>query len=310
MRALLVGVDRVVGRLRAEVCVARAQLRGRRRRRTARRPRAETCGLRLDAIRDRRALLDVRHEGRRDGGDQDRAGERRSERGAEVGHRVLDAADLRALVVGHGGDGDGAELRGERADPEPDEEHRHEDDLRPGVRRRAGRAGRRCRQAARRARTRTTRRGETSREETRDADGGGQERDREREQSSAGRKRGEARGRPTGTAARRRRGPPARGTGRRTSIRPPSSWRFRSIAGRTSGSSPGRLEPGLPAEEEPDDEQPCERSARPSARGPPRTCRRASAGSSPTHWSEERRRRAGRARAPTGTEPTTSRRGR
>ena len=45
-------------------------------------------------------------------------------RGTEVGDGVLQPADLAALFVGHGGDGDGAELRGERPDPEPGEQHR------------------------------------------------------------------------------------------------------------------------------------------------------------------------------------------
>jgi hypothetical protein len=123
-----VGVEGGVGRLRADVRVVEGGLEV-----GVRDEGDSACELDLrlglDAGGNRRALLDVRQEGRGECGDQDRAGERGSERGAEVGHRVLDAADLGALVVGDRGDGDGAELGGERTDPESDQELRYEDDL-------------------------------------------------------------------------------------------------------------------------------------------------------------------------------------
>ena len=55
------------------------------------------------------------------------------------------------------------------------------------------------------------------REEARDADRGDEQRDRERQQPGAGLERRQAEARPRGRAARRRRSPPGRGTGRRTS---------------------------------------------------------------------------------------------
>jgi hypothetical protein len=45
----------------------------------------------------------------------------------------VDAADLGALLVGDRRNGDGADLRGECAHPEPDQEHGYEDDLRSGL---------------------------------------------------------------------------------------------------------------------------------------------------------------------------------
>ena len=89
---------------------------------------------RFRSRRDRRARLDVPEERGRDRRDHDRPCECRAHRRAEVGHRVLNTADLRALVVRNGRDGHTAELRCERADAEPDQQHGHEDDLRPGVR--------------------------------------------------------------------------------------------------------------------------------------------------------------------------------
>ena len=75
--------------------------------------------------RHRRVFLDPGEEGGAEGGDDDRAGQRRADRDAEVGDRVLQAADLAALLVGDRGDGDAAELRGERADPEAGQQQRH-----------------------------------------------------------------------------------------------------------------------------------------------------------------------------------------
>ena len=62
---------------------------------------------------------------------------------------VLEPADLAALLVGHRGDGDRAELRRERADAETGEEHRPGDDLGARRRRRARRRTRRDRGTAR-----------------------------------------------------------------------------------------------------------------------------------------------------------------
>ena len=52
--------------------------------------------------------------------------ERGPDRDPEVRDGVLEPADLAALLVGQRRDGDRAELRRERADAEPGEEHRPE----------------------------------------------------------------------------------------------------------------------------------------------------------------------------------------
>ena len=78
--------------------------------------------------------LDPGQERGSERGDQIDPGQRRTDRGPEVGDRVLQATDLGALLVGHRGDGDGAELRGQRADAEADQEHRDGDDAGAGAR--------------------------------------------------------------------------------------------------------------------------------------------------------------------------------
>ncbi len=226
------------------------------------------------------------------GGDQDRAGERRAERGAEVRHRVLDAADLGALVVGHRGDGDRAELRRERADPEPDQQHRHEDDLRRRRRRRARRAGRPCRRAARAgrcarraaARPCGQRRGmpiaaassviESGRSRTPVASA---ERPRQTERNS-------------GTTKKK---PACTRYWKKNMIRPPRELlvpQHRRAHERLLASG---LAARLPAEEEPDHEQPGEDQPDGRREPCPGRCRPASAGSSPTrptqHAEDEQR---------------------
>ena len=62
-------------------------------------------GLRGERLGDRRVVLDAGEERRRQRRDEDRAGERGADRRAELRPRVLQAADLAALLVGHGGDG-------------------------------------------------------------------------------------------------------------------------------------------------------------------------------------------------------------
>ena len=59
-------------------------------------------------------LVDPGEERRGQRGDQDRSRERGTERRAELRGGVLQPADLRARLLGHGRDGDGTELRGER----------------------------------------------------------------------------------------------------------------------------------------------------------------------------------------------------
>ncbi len=170
--------------------------------------------------------------------DHERAGERRAQRGAEVRHRVLDAADLGALVVRHRRDRDGAELRGERPDAEPDRaasarrrsparrpaSSAGEQDDRPGEQREQAEADdearRDCREAAAGCRS------PPPAASPRAAAAG------RRSRAPRGR------GRPRGRAARRRRSPPGRGTGRRTSSGRRSAACCAASPCRTSGSWP------------------------------------------------------------------------
>ena len=260
-------------------------------------PASSTCACSLTRSRDRRVLLDVRQERARERGDQDRAGERRAERGAEVRHRVLHAADLGALLVGHRRDGDGAELRGERADPEPDQQHRHGDDLRRRRPRRAPPAGRRVPASSASRPPRTTSRGEAS-GRARDADRGDQQRDRQRQQPRRRSRAPTGRGRPTGTAARRRTRPACTRYWKKNIVSPPASWRFRSIDGSDERLPARASQPRLPAEEEPDARTGRRASARSSATARTTRARPPSAGPSPTRPSAARRRRTARARPP------------
>ena len=185
-----VGLDCVVGRPRADVRLVEGGLEvgvG------DERHSAGELHLRigLDPVRDRRALLDVRQEGRRERGDQERAGERGSQRGAEVGRRVLNAADLGALVVGYRGDRDGAELRRERADPEPDQQHRHEDDLRSGVLVEQGEEDDVAREQREEADANDEPRRDVG-EQARDPDRGDEQRHRQRQKPRSGRQRRQA----------------------------------------------------------------------------------------------------------------------
>ena len=117
---------------------------------------------RLDRRRDRVVLLHPGEEGGAEGGDHDRAGQRGADRDAEVGDRVLQAADLAALLVGDRGDGDAAELRGERAHAEAGQQHRPGRDPGAGTLLEAGdedRQGRRTSRGSRAARRDAARRG-------------------------------------------------------------------------------------------------------------------------------------------------------
>ena len=73
-------------------------------------PRQTHVRLRHDLVRHGRVLLDPGQEGGRQRCDQDRARQGGAERRAELARRVLQAADLGALAVGHRGDGDAPEL--------------------------------------------------------------------------------------------------------------------------------------------------------------------------------------------------------
>ena len=78
-------------------------------------------------------VLDAGEEGGGEGGHQDRAGQGGADGDAEVGERVLEPADLAALLVGQRRDGHGAELRCECTDAEAGEDHRPRGDLGAGA---------------------------------------------------------------------------------------------------------------------------------------------------------------------------------
>ncbi len=247
------------------------------------------------AVRDRGALLDVRQERRRQRRDQQRAGQRGAERGAEVRHRVLDAADLGALVVRHRRDGDGAELRGERADPEADEQHRHEDDLRPrvGVERAEEDDGSREQRQEPDAYDEARRQ---VREEARDPDRRDEQRHREREEPHTGLDRRQA----------ERDREEERHDEEEPGLHEVLEEEHRQAAGQLPVAEhrgaherllPARLPARLPAEEEPDHEEPAEHEPERRRDARPGRARRPWAGSSPTRPTAARRRRAGRARA-------------
>ena len=152
---------------------------------------------------------------------------------AEIRHRVLEAADLRALVVRHRRNRHGPELRGERADAEPHQEHRHEDDLRAGIRVECAEQHHRPAKSDR-SPMRTTKRGEIFGNSfgCRSLPPGASPAAAAGLRSRARR----GRARPKGRAGRRRRTRPGRGTGRRTSSARPSAaccgaWRYERAAG-------------------------------------------------------------------------------
>ena len=111
---------------------------------------AGTAGLLCDAGEERRGQ-------RRD---EHRPGQRGADRRAEVGDRVLQAADLAALLVGHRRHGDAAELRRERSRRRGRRAASATSRSRARRRRRARRPSRRCRRTAARKPSCTTRRGE------------------------------------------------------------------------------------------------------------------------------------------------------
>ena len=138
-------------------------------------------------------VLDAAEERRGERGDEHGACERGADRRAEVGDRVLQTADLAALLVGHGRHGDAAELRCQGTDAEPGEQHRPRDDLGPAP---ASSAAMSTTSPANSARnpSRTTRRGEAFGNSLGNSHGGEQERDRQRQESYAGGDGGEAEG--------------------------------------------------------------------------------------------------------------------
>ena len=95
-------------------------------------------GLRLHRLRHVGVGLDAGQERSREGSNEDRAGERRADRGAELAGGVLQTADLRALLGRHRRDRHVAELGRQGADAEADDEHRHEDDRGVGAHLEAG----------------------------------------------------------------------------------------------------------------------------------------------------------------------------
>ena len=180
---------------------------------------------------------------------------------------------------GHGGDRDGAELRGERADAEPDQQHRHEDDLRArvGVERREqdDRAGEQREQPAADDEPRRD-----VREEARDPDRRDQQRDRQRQEPRARRERGQ----PEADRQVQRydeEDPACTRYWKKNIVRPPLSCRFRSIAGRPAAPRRGRPRRASQRRKSQITNRPASISHT-SARAPPRRARRPSAGSSPT----------------------------
>ena len=217
----------------------RGRGRGRRRRRTGPRRPARTWAFADDLGGDLRVVLEAGQEGRRQRRDEHRPGERGPERGTEVGHGVLQPADVTALLVGHGRDGHGTELGGERADAEPGEQQRDGDDL-----------GARARPPAPAMSATMPSSIETQapaddlarravRQEPRDPDRGDQQGHRQRQQPHARLEAPTGRARPTGRAGRRRTARPGSGTGRRTSsARRPAVAFAQQVRRRTSGSVP------------------------------------------------------------------------
>ena len=194
----------------------RARPRGRRRRRTGCRWRARPRpGGELGRGTSGLSAMPVRNDGG-ERGDEHRAGERGADRRAEVGDRVLEAADLAALLVGHRRHGDGAELRRQRADAEAGEQHRPGHDLGPGAGVEQRDHARRCPANSARNPSRTTRRGEAFGEELRDADRGEQQRDRQRQEPHAGGDRRQPERDRQEQRHREEQARPAAGTGRRT----------------------------------------------------------------------------------------------
>ena len=86
-------------------------------------------GLRAQLLRHGRIFLDALKERRGQAGDEDRTDQGGAYRRAQVRPGVLQAADLAALLVWDRRHRDGSELGGERADPEPGEQHRTGRDL-------------------------------------------------------------------------------------------------------------------------------------------------------------------------------------
>ena len=123
------GLEVLVGEERHAACEVRLRLRG-------------------DAVGDVGVVLHPGEERCGQRGDEYGAGQGGADRRAELGARVLQPADLAALLVGDGGHGHAAQLRGQRAEPGAGEQQRPGHDLGAGARRRAARSAGRCRRTA------------------------------------------------------------------------------------------------------------------------------------------------------------------
>ena len=246
--------------------------------------------LRHDLVGHGWVLIDPGQERGRQRGDQDRAGQRGAERRPELARRVLQAADLRALAVGDGRDRDRAELRGEAAHPETDQQQRPGHDL-GAVASTSIAANSTTMPDDHRRRTpmSTTRRGETRREEPGHARGREQHRDRQRRDPDPVRS-------PRGPSATDRysgitkNSPIITMNWKKNISSPPVICRLAKSAGFTSGSRPAASR-----------RRTCCRNSQHRARSPPRIepddqrhpeqrrCTRRPAGSSPTPRSAARR---------------------
>ena len=83
--------------------------------------------------RDRRVVGDAAQERRGQRRDEHRPGQGGTDRGAQVGHGVLDAADFAAVLVGHRRDGHAAQLGGQGPHTESGQQHGPGHDLRSGA---------------------------------------------------------------------------------------------------------------------------------------------------------------------------------
>jgi hypothetical protein len=169
---------------------------------------------------------------------------------------------------GHRRDRHGAELRGERADPEPDEEHRHEDDLGPGVRVEPGEQHDRAAEQREWADAHDQA-GRGAREDARDADGGREQGHREGQETGARLEGGQA------ERHRQEEGHDEEEPGLDEEL----EEEHRQPAGQLPVAEHGRaherllaprLQAGLPAEEDPDHEQPRQHQPHRGRRARPR----------------------------------------
>ena len=262
-----VGVERGVGHLRRRPASSSAGFRSASDTKGTP-PESSTWACAFTVVGDRRAVRDVRQEGAGQGGDQERPGERRAERGPEVGHGVLHARRPRALCSsGTAETVTAPSWEASAPMPSPTSSIGTSTISAPGVRRRARRAARPSRRTARAGR-------------------GGP--------PAAGRRAGSSFGMPTAaissatesgssrtpvsiaespSATERNSGTTKKSPAwtrywKKNIVRPPASCRLRSIAGSTSGSPPRASTAALPAEEEPEHEQPAEQTSQITGESP------------------------------------------